>query len=121
MNTRDIAAEYRLAHWAQIMQDRADKRISVRAYCESIGIHQNTYFYWQHKLREAAASEIQATATLPEEKSIAPKGWAALCISSGHDEESTGLTVEVGGCHIAICTDTDLELLSKVCQVLKTL
>jgi len=121
MNTKDIAAEYRLAHWAQVIQDCADKGISVRAYCKSIGIHQNTYFYWQHKLRETAASGIQVAATLSEEKSLAPKGWAALCISSGHDEEPQGLTVEVGGCHIAICTDTDLELLSKVCQVLKTL
>ena len=119
MNTRDIAAEYRLAHWAEVMQD-ADKGVSVKVYCESIGIHQNTYFYLQHKLHEAAV-EIQPVETLPEEKSIAPKGWTALCIGFSHDEESAGLTVEIGGCHIAICTDTNLELLSKVCQVLKTL
>lgn len=120
MNTRDIAAEYRLAHWAQVMHDRADKGISIRAYCKNIGIHQNTYFYWQHKLREVAASGIQAAATLPEEKSLAPKDWAALCISS-NPEESQSLTVEVGGCRITVCAYTDTELLSKVCRVLKTL
>lgn len=121
MNTRDITAEYRLAHWAQVMRDRADKGISIREYCESIGIHQNTYFYWQHKLREAAASGIQAAAALTEEKSLAPKGWTALRISSNHAEEPKGLKVEAGGFRITVCTDTDLELLAKVCQVLNTL
>jgi len=121
MNTRDLAAEYRFAHWVQVMRDRADQGISIRAYCESIGIHQNTYFYWQHKLRETAASGIQAATTLTEEKSLAPKGWTALCISSDHAEESKGLTVEAGGFRMTVCTDTDLDLLSKVCRVLKTL
>ena len=39
MNTREIASEYRLAHWAQAMQDRTDRGLSIRAYCEEAGIH----------------------------------------------------------------------------------
>ena len=80
MNTRDIAAEYRLAHWAEVMRERADRKLSIRLYCEEAGIHENTNFYWQRKLREAACSGIQ-TADIPEGKSIVPKGWAALCAS----------------------------------------
>lgn len=118
MDTRNIAAEYRLAHWAQVMHDRADKGISVKAYCKSLGIHQNTYFYWQHKLREAASSGIETT--IPEEKSLVPKGWATLCVSSGM-EESQSLTVEVGGCRITVNADTNPDLLAKVCRALKTL
>ena len=58
MNTRKIAAGYRLAHWAQIMQDRKDSGLSVKAYCEQAGFHENNYYYWQRKLRESTCEEL---------------------------------------------------------------
>ncbi len=115
MNTRDIASEYRLAHWAQATRERADRGLSVRAYCAETGIHENTYFYWQRKLREAACSEIQVTG----EKSIMPNGWA-LCVK-GEPSQAQELTVEVNGYRIAVNKDTDPELLTKVCRTLKAL
>ena len=57
MNTRYIAAEYRLSHWAQIMKERKETGLSIRAYCEGSGIHENTFFYWQKKLRDATGDE----------------------------------------------------------------
>ena len=117
MNTRDIASEYRLAHWAQVTRERADKGLSVRAYCQENGIHENTYFYWQRKLREAACSGIQVAAA--EKKSLFPNGWA-LCVK-GESPQAQGLTVEVGGCRLTVSEDTDPELLAKVCRTLKSL
>ena len=61
MNMRKIAAEYRLAHWSQIMQDRKEKGQSIRAYCESNGIHENVYYYWQRKLREVTCQQLSET------------------------------------------------------------
>lgn len=119
MNTRDIAAEYRLAHWAQVLRTRTDKGLSVRAYCEETGIRENTYFYWQRKLREVACSGIQPTGTT-EENSLVPKGWTSLCVRES-PERTKGLTVEVEGCHIVVNQDTDPELLTKVCRALKLL
>ena len=58
MNTREIAVEYRLSHWAQIMQNRKDSGLNVRAFCENAGIHENSYYYWQRKLREATCGEL---------------------------------------------------------------
>ena len=118
MNTREITVEYRLAHWAEVMRGRADRGVSVRAYCEEIGIHENTYFYWQRKLREAACSGLQPAAA--EKKSLVPNGWASRCVREER-EQKQGLTVEVGGCRITVGTETDPELLAKVCRALKTL
>jgi transposase-like protein len=120
MNTRETAAEYRLTHWAQVMHDRTNKGLTIREYCESVGIHQNTYFYWQHKLREAASSGIQAATTLSGEESLAPKGWATLCVSTG-TAELQALVVEVSECRITVYADTNPELLTKVCRALKAL
>ena len=54
VDTREIAAEYRLKHWAEIIQERNESGMSIKAYCNSIGLRQNVYHYWQCKLREAA-------------------------------------------------------------------
>ena len=119
MNTRDIAADYRLAHWAQIMQERVDRKLNIRAYCEETGIHENTYFYWQKKLREAACAGMQ-TAGLANGKSIVPKGWTALSVKE-ESFQSQGLTVEVNGCRVRVLVDTNPVLLVKVCRALKAL
>lgn len=113
MNTKSITAECRLAHWTQVMHDRADKGLTIRAYCQSVGIHENTYFYWQHKLREAAS-------TTKEKTSPVPKGWATLSVSE-KSAQPESLTIEVGGCRITVCAETNPELLAKVCRALKAL
>ena len=58
MNTREIATEYRLAHLAGIMRERNESGLSVKAFCAKAGLHENNYFYWQRKLREAACSHL---------------------------------------------------------------
>ena len=61
MNTRGLTSEFRMAHWAGIRRDRQESGLSVRAYCESAGFHENSYYYWQKKLREAACTELVKT------------------------------------------------------------
>ena len=58
VNTREVATEYRLSHWAQIVRERAESGSSIRAYCKEIGICENTYFYWQRRLRKAACEQL---------------------------------------------------------------
>ena len=117
MNTRGIAAEYRLSHWAQIVQDRSQRGLSIRAYCAETGIHENTYFYWQHKLREAAGAQ---DAGLPAPNAAVPRGWTALSVREG-SANTHGIIVEVGGYRIHVQANTDTALLARVCQALKAL
>jgi len=54
----ETSAEYRLSHWAQVVQDRIESGLSVKAFCEKTGIHGNSLYYWQRKLREAACNDL---------------------------------------------------------------
>jgi transposase-like protein len=56
MDTRKLTKEYRLAFWTQLARERAESGRNVRAFCEERGLHENTYYYWQRKLREATYS-----------------------------------------------------------------
>ena len=114
VNTREIAAEYRLAHWAGIIKERVESGLTVKAFCESAGVHPNSYFYWQRKLREAACAKMPEATTLP-----VPCGWAAVAPAAAN--VSGTLPIEVGKCRIMANCDTDERLLAKVCRVLASL
>jgi hypothetical protein len=40
------------------MKEREQSGLSIKAYCEHIGICGNTYFYWQRRVRAAAFEQI---------------------------------------------------------------
>jgi len=61
MNSRELTAEYRMTHWAQLLQERTTSGLSVQDFCLDKGITRNTYFYWQKKLREAACARLSET------------------------------------------------------------
>lgn len=64
MQTREIASEYRLAHWSQVMRERRESGLSIKAFCLASGFHRNVYYYWQRKLREAACRQVAEIQTL---------------------------------------------------------
>lgn len=117
MNTREIATEFRLSHWAQIMQERAASGQSIRAYCMANGIGTNVYFYWQRKLREAAAEQL-GDAQRGQLQALVPSGWAAISASEEAVEQAGGLTLHVGGVEIQVHQGFDEELLASVCRAL---
>lgn len=118
MNTRAVASEYRKAEWAQIMRERADSGESINSFCESRGIRRNQYFYWQRKLRESVCEELIAPAGANAPKHL-PTGWALAEI--GTTKKSDSLTVDICGCKIEVTQNTDAELLTKTCRVLRSL
>ena len=91
MNTREIASEYRLSHWAEVMRKRQESGLSVKAFCESAGFHENIYYYWQKKLREAACVEL--TKTQDQQVCLAPVGFAEVKLAVKPALESAAETI----------------------------
>jgi hypothetical protein len=120
MDTRKIAVEYRLAHWADILQDRQSSGKSVRTYCRSTGICENVYYYWQRKLRAAACEKLLPTTDDPGSKALVPSGWA-VCEAKQPELTETTVSIEIGKFRITAGSDTNTEQLEKVCRVLMSL
>ena len=112
MDTRKIATEYRLAKWAELLQERKSNGETVSEFCKRLEVSKNTYFYWQRKLREAACTELSM-----QTESAAPQGWA-LCVQNPQ-LESKQITVEINNCRLTVTSDTDAELLAQVCRTHK--
>ena len=83
INTREIAAEYRLSHWAQAARERSESGLSIRAYCKQIGISENTYFYWQRRLRKAACEQLNKYES--EQKCIAQSCFVEVEVAEKSD------------------------------------
>ena len=122
MNIRQLTQDVRLRHWAEQMHSRQDRGLSIREWCREQGIAEKTYYYWQRKLRAAAAEHLTHK-TDSDSQALVPGGWA-LCESTkpapAADGETT-LPIEIGHCRIMVDNDTDPDLLTKVCRVLVSL
>ena len=119
MDTRAIATELRMSSWVQAMQERVAAGISVKEFCHNRCISQNTYYYWQRKLRAAACEKLLPAAEGGVKQSLVPSGWAMCKASEAAPAKS--LTIEIGGYRIMAEPDTDPELLAKTCRMLKSL
>jgi len=112
INTREIAEEYRLSHWAQIMQDRVQSGLSINAYCKQIGICGNTYFYWQRRVRTAVceqltpvhAEQIQTRLPIPSFTEVRVAEPAAPLVIPEATTPSSQLCIETAG--VRITTDS---------------
>ena len=118
MNTKEIATEYRMVQWSGLLKERRESGESIKEFCQNKGVSENTYFYWQRKLREAAVKQILPEAAEKSSPMAVPSGWARLAEKEPVKTDGNVLTVEVSGCRIEVNAGTDLELLAKVCRAL---
>ena len=102
MNTRYIAAEYRLAHWSQIMRDRSESGLSIKAFCKNTGIHENTYFYWQKKLRVAACEQLAKMQVNSTPAILTHPGFAEIKLQDSHPQIQDSKTVPHGNLSIEV-------------------
>ena len=80
MDTRDITVEFRLSHWAKIVQDRNNSGLSIRDYCKGASIKESSYYYWLKRLREVAS---EGMAQLHRNAAgLAPAGFAEVKLSA---------------------------------------
>ena len=125
MNTREIASTYRLAQWAQNLQERTARGESITDFCERTGVSRNTFFYWQRKLRTVACEELllqSPSEDAPQVPAVLPSGWT-LCEEAPVETEQADETVlvEIGKFRLRVAADTSPELLEKTCRVLASL
>jgi transposase-like protein len=93
MNTREIAAEYRLTKWASLLTERAEKKESIRDYCTRQGISKNTFYYWQRKVREAVIGRMsEPTSQTPSAASLPPAAFTEVRIAEPPESLSTEIT-----------------------------
>ena len=122
MNTKNVAAEYRLSYWSHIIQERSASGMSTKKFCETKGFHANSYYYWQRKLRETVCTELSAgsqTKNAGTEKALVPQDWA-ICTTEDPFERKQSSIVETNDCRVYVEPRAAMDQLVKIVRVLKT-
>jgi hypothetical protein len=130
VNMREVATENRLSHWSGIIRERNASGLSIKAYCESIGVRLNVYYYWQRKLRGAAYEEaLSATVSSDNNAknlnsiSANTHTWAVCEVATPPSAEGSAatVTIEIGKSRVSANTGTDMNHLSNICRMLMSL
>ena len=53
-----VAADYRLQQWFKIVQECESSELTIKAYCQGIGLREHQYYYMKKKVREAICKEL---------------------------------------------------------------
>lgn len=122
VNTREIAQEYRLTHWAGVMRERVDSGLSIKAFCRQIGICGNTYYYWQRRLREAAYEQMEAISrTESKSENLPTASFTEVVIKEPVTkpnaivpEQSGQIRIEINGLQMAADSDYPTEKLVQI-------
>lgn len=120
MNTKQIAKEYRLSHWAGILRERKESGLNIKAFCERVGFHPNIYFYWQRKLCEAVREKLQPGVNARSDEALVSQGWV-VCEKTESRPKESGISIEIGKCRVKVGGEVSSEQLEAVCRVLMSL
>ena len=118
MTTKEMTYQYRLAQWSDLVKERVALGLSIRSYCAMKGFAENTYFYWQRRLREAARPQLEAgQAGLPV------PGFVEVALSPAPEapvtQTQTGqLQVQINGIRLSVDSSYLPEKLAALLQAL---
>lgn len=116
MDTRRIAKDLRLRHWAGIMRERKESGLSIRRWCRENVIGETTFYYWQRKLREAACEQLEqqsGTSLIP-----ATPTFAQVHLE---EEQPTGgkIIIRLGAAEVEIAGNASPEVVERILRVLR--
>jgi len=97
MESREIAENYRISQWAEIMHERAASGETVKDFCVRKGIGKHKYYYWQQKLRKIAGRQLSKMKAQPTKATV--RGFTEVMVTEP-------LTITEPSCHSQICIET---------------
>jgi len=107
MDTKMVTTGFRMAQWAQLIQDRRASGEKVKEYCQKRGLSRDAYFYWQKKIKEAACEQFMMLEAEPKQTGLVPVGFTEVKVRESqaffHQEERSSagqLLIEAPGIKI---------------------
>lgn len=115
MELQKTKHEIKLAQWRRQIADCRSSGMQVRQWCQGHGISPSTYYRWQRQVWEVGVAQVKQSASQVD---LAPvQQWAQLTPAP----TETAVSVEIKGCRVEVRADTDRELLTQVCRLLREL
>lgn len=136
MKIPEAKQAYRLEERMRVVREQRESGLTVRAWCEANNVKESNFYYWLREMRKAVLQtnegkdpkgeqQVAAVAEMKNgQRDMIPSGWVEIQAAEEPRPKQTGsgsLSIEIGGCKVAVEENATPELLAKVCRVLKSL
>jgi len=121
IDMHEIAEEFRLSHWAEIIREREASGLSIKDFCRNADFKESKYFYWLKKLRKAACAELGLVPGKPT--SSKPAVFAEVKLPMQHTMSplssmlDNNICIEAGGLRFIAGSEYPVAKLVEVIQV----
>jgi putative transposase len=118
---RKLTKEYRLKHWSNLIQQRANSGKNVNDWCKEHGISRNSYYYWQRELKLSATYnlDVKSLAEPPVSPAIVP--LTPPPSSSSMNTSGTAIAVNFNGLTLEIQEGASFEIIERTLKALKNI
>lgn len=122
MNTRQIAQEYRMNQWIEIVRECRESGQTVTSWCREHDIDPKKYYYWLKKIRTAAC---KALPTINKEGGIVPVEIQETSISTPikalkdiKDPATADIVIRLGSAVMEIHSNASASLIENAIKAL---
>jgi len=115
-----MAKEVRLSQWSEVMRARRESGETVRSFCQTNGIDEKKYYYWQRRLRETACEVMSERRD--QMMSLAPApAFAEIPLSSNETSQESMVVVRIGRYSVEIQSGADEGTVERVLRAVSHL
>lgn len=119
MNTREVANNYRLNQWIEIIKECRMSGQSIASWCSKRGINPNSYYYWLRRVRKAACEalpSINATGNQIVQLEVPAKNLVGI---TGDKTFSASIVLHVAGVTMEIQSNASAVLIENTLRALQ--
>ena len=117
----------RTSQWEQIVQEANNSPITKREWCRQNHVNEKAFYYWQHKFRMKAISEIKTVSNVPVPAEPSGSSFVELPIHSMTStsrmpdlpDGSPELMLQVRDCRIYVGSSIQESTLRTVMKVIR--
>jgi len=119
LNTREVANQYRLSKWTEIVRECRSSGQTISAWCADHDINPKTYYYWLKRVRVAACEALPSLH--PQNNPIVPVNLpvSTAGTDSGGKETSSEIVIRFGAVTIEIRNHASVALIENTLRALQ--
>ena len=118
MDTREVASQYRLSKWTEIVSRCRSSGQTVAVWCAENNINATSYYYWLRRIRKAAC---EALPSISGNNVIVPVDipFHEVETDSPDQESTTGIVVRIGTVTLEISNNASATLIENTLRALQ--
>ena len=118
MDVQEVRDQVRIQEWMQLIRERNDSGMTIKAWCETKGLSENQYYYWLRKIRKTACTALENRSDkAPLVREDGPV-FAKVTVLPQTPMTTSGITIHMSSANIHIGKDVCANQIKTIMKVI---